>query len=422
MEVIGHLIGVFIRWLDRRSQKPLDRVVGDLEQLLVDPADYFRYQELSIGPWRRWGSGLSLALLLWFGLFVFMGLSALEVNPPDPVKHFLIAALLLSGPLCFWAAMHWLRGGSCVLDAAGARFVHRGVEVFCPWSLFSGPGQAIIHSHRGRNRMELPVAAEAVPLVEARRNDVAFAYGMTIKTRQLRFRSADEAILKDLYRVKPDELAWLLLHLGRSLGSSPALRQNASGRQAENEAVEETASSPPAVLGADGWMTVRLTRLVFPPRCCACGAATTERQTFRAFTPLLRLGRFLNLEGSEHFCLDIPVCPTCRREARRRYRRTFAKTFLIVEGIAAGGGFLIGSLIALLAGDPKLFPFLPLVLAFSAGFLGLVFAGFIGNWAGRKASAPVKVERYLPDKGTVALRFRRSAYTELMLQSIAPLG
>jgi hypothetical protein len=44
-----HLLDLIL-WLDRLSQKPLRQAVHDLDKLLADPANYFRYQEITIRP------------------------------------------------------------------------------------------------------------------------------------------------------------------------------------------------------------------------------------------------------------------------------------------------------------------------------------------------------------------------------------
>src|SRR5262249_14703204 len=135
-------------------------------------------------------------------------------------------------------------------------------------------------------------------------------------------------------------------------------------------------------------------------------------KAFRAFTPFLRLGPFLNIEGAEHLWIHVPVCKACQSDTSKRYQKAFWRTFLIVLGIGAGGGFLVGTLIPLLDGDPKLFTILPVFCSFSAGLVSLFFAWSLGKRAAGKASAPVQLQRYLPEKGTVALRFRRSEYAE----------
>src|SRR5207244_389 len=190
---------------------------------------------------------------------------------------------------------------------------------------------------------------------------------------------------------------------------------------AENSAVEEMASAPPATRETDGWITVSLTRLVFPPWCCNCGASTTGTKAFRAFTPFLRLGRFLNIEGAEHVWIHVPVCKACQGDTSRRYQKAFWRTFLMVLGIGAGGGFLVGTVITLLDGDAKLFPIVPIFVSFSAGLVSLLFAWFLGKRAAGKVSAPVQLQRYLPEKGTVDVRFRRSEYAEqILVQSRLP--
>jgi hypothetical protein len=323
--------------------------------------------------------------------------------------------------------MYWgARGGFCVLNAAGVRLIRGSIEVFCPWSLFSAPGQPFIHALPGRNRLELPVSAASVPLVEARRDDLAIAQGIAVKAHQLYFRSSREVILRNLYQVKPDDMAWLLLHLGHSLGLSgpapkdlPAQARHGNVEEyqfAENSALEDGEFSPPAIRDKDGWITVSVTRLVLPRWCCHCGTPTTSTQAFRAFTPLLRLGRFSIMEGAEHVYIQIPVCKACQSDLKRRYRKTYWKTFLTVLGVGAGGGFLVGTLIALVNGDPRLFPTAPIFLSFAGCFVSLFFAWFLSRWAAGRVSAPVELQRYLPEKGTVALRFRRPEYAEQILQ------
>src|SRR5262249_23017383 len=168
--------------------------------------------------------------------------------------------------------------------------------------------------------------------------------GMAVKTRQIHFRSPQEVIFRNLYRVKPDELSCLLLQLGRSLALSSSARKELSAQTqsqgdfqthqpAENSAVEAMASSPPATSETDGWISASLTHLVFPHWCCNCGAATTSTKAFRAFTPLLRLGRFLNIEGAEHLWIRVPMCKACHGDTSKRYQKAFWRTFLMVLGI-----------------------------------------------------------------------------------------
>jgi hypothetical protein len=336
--------------------------------------------------------------------------------------------LMVLLPACLVLGMYWLRGGSCILDSAGVRLIYGGVEVSCPWSLFVALGQPVIHPPYSRNRFELPVAAAAAPRVEACRNDLVIAQGLAVKTRQLRFRSAHEVILRNLYRVKADELSWLLLHLGRSQALSsftlkelPAQTYSQGNFQtqqpAENLAAKDLVSSPPTTRKTDGWITVSLTRQAFPPWCCNCGASTTCTKAVRAFTPLLRLGPFLNIEGAQHVWLPIPMCQACQGDTSRQYRKAFERTFLMVLAIGAGGGFLLGELITLLGGNPKLFPLLPVFLSLSAGLVSLFFAWLLGKRAAGKVAAPVQLQRYLPEKGTVDVRFRRCEYAEQILHA-----
>jgi hypothetical protein len=426
------LIYQLILGLDRLTQKPLRQVFSDLDHLLTDPADFFHYQEVTIGPWRRWGSGASVSFLFWLGLTALTGVLLNLAGPNlggggEPLRVAIMAILL--PPVCLWLGMSCVRGGSCVLNVAGVRFVRGSVHVFCPWSLFAAPGQPIIHPIHGRNRSELPVMAAAVPLVQARRHELILAEGIAVKTGQLRFRSPQEVLLKNLYRVKPDELAWLLLQLGRSLGGSASALQKlpAEGSEqysastyppADEGAVGPHAEASAAVSDTDGWITVSLTQLAFPNRCCECGAPTASKQAFKGYSPLLRLGRFLNLEGAEHVWVHVPICKDCQTSTRIQRRRTFWRTFLRVLGIGIGLGFLVGTLLALVGGDPRLSPALPIGFSLIAGLISLLIAWFRAKWAAGKGGTPVQVQRYLPQKGTVSLRFRRPEYAEQLLQAM----
>jgi hypothetical protein len=104
--------------------------------------------------------------------------------------------------------------------------------VFCPWALFDTPGRPVpmivvqrppdvlavlpVQSQRCVS-VALPLCPQAVSLVEARRADLVVAQGARAGTWQLKFRSAHEAELRG-FAVSADELAGLLLHLGRALG------------------------------------------------------------------------------------------------------------------------------------------------------------------------------------------------------------
>ena len=58
----------FLLWIDRRSLKPLKKVVSNLEELRARPAPVLVEGEITIGPYRRWGTGTALGLALAVGI------------------------------------------------------------------------------------------------------------------------------------------------------------------------------------------------------------------------------------------------------------------------------------------------------------------------------------------------------------------
>jgi hypothetical protein len=250
--------------------------------------------------------------------------------------------------------------------------------------------------------MLVPIAPAAIPFVEQRNPDVVQATGERINTRQLKFRSGTEAVLRPLYEVNLAELGGLLLRLGRELGT--ALPEGSSG--IVEGPVREVVVPLPEPPDRNGWMTVRLTRLVFPPFCCDCGAATDQVQEFQGHATLLRLGRFFNMESGEFARFLVPVCRDCQKENSARMRAA------VFKGIAIGLAvpLLVAVVLAVVAKELNvLWVFIPL------GFIGGLIGMGVGRAAGKTQSQPVKLERYSSSKGTIAIRFRWRAYGERLL-------
>ena len=117
---------------------------------------------------------------------------------------------------------------------------------FAPWSLFSAPGQPVVQPLHVHNRMQLPIAAAAIPYVELRQHGYAVAHGLDVKARQFQLRSAGEAWVKNLYEVEPADLAELLLLLGRRLGSSgrggprPSVEHRPPARESDSTASSQS--------------------------------------------------------------------------------------------------------------------------------------------------------------------------------------
>src|SRR5262245_56574300 len=55
-----------------------------------------------------------------------------------------------------------------------------------------------------------------------------------------------------------------------------------AGTRGAHDSEETRAMSEPVVVpDKDGWITLNVSRLVFPPWCCDCGAPTLTKQPFR---------------------------------------------------------------------------------------------------------------------------------------------
>jgi hypothetical protein len=165
--------------------------------------------------------------------------------------------------------------------------------------------------------------------------------------------------------------------------------------------------SPVAKPDAEGWITLPVTDLLFPPWCCDCGAPTLCRQPFRT-----------HHTTGVAFIL-IPVCETCQQEFRRKYRRAFWRPLAMVLVVIALAGFAVGTIPALTGRDPKSFPILPILCS-----LGLVLLSLPGAWiaihrrALRAVPPPVQLRRYIRNR-EVSFRFRRPEYTADFLSYLA---
>ena len=218
------LFAELVIWIDRLFEKSLQRVLPDLERLRADPAAVLDEGPLTIGPARRYGTGVALGLLasgpgLLIALLVFVALVDPPQGPPNrsPAIQATLGALLVGVPLgSIWLVLRWLRGGHLVLHRQGVELRYRRWTVFCPWELFDRDG---LPEQQRRDRLRLPIAPAAVPYVVATRRDgYCLPEGQLIRTRQFRLCSPNEAVLIALYEVRLAEIGPLLLHLGRILG------------------------------------------------------------------------------------------------------------------------------------------------------------------------------------------------------------
>jgi hypothetical protein len=400
---VEHFVVVLIwemcRWIDRRFVRSLKQAIPALDELLADPRGTLAGRDFTIGPARRYVTGLILGLLaglLADGLVIvaFVVLTDLNAAPGQNTLRALLIALIATPILCLWIVYYLLRGGRMILTGWGVELHYGATVVRCPWALFDAPGQPFLI----KERVFLPVALAARPFVEIHRNGIL---QQTAKgnTHQLRFKSTGEAVLAPLYEVEILELGGFLLALGRALHAPlPDFSPVASPESEQNEPIGQ----PSATVEKDGWIMVRLTRLQFPPFCCNCGSATQDMQEFRGFSQLFRIGRGIRVDGTEHARLAVPVCGACRRESREA--RQWAVRRVVVIGLA--NTVVIGLVILLWLRSP---------IAIACFLFPLAVLGIGLGVASRKTLPPVELERYSPTQGTIAIRFRWRDYGERLV-------
>jgi hypothetical protein len=371
----------------------LRRYLGDLDDLLGDPRAYLEAGPLPIGPRRMYGLAAlfavpGAALLIWCAL----------AGPPDGERLSLGVGLLVGASVWFgWSLM--MRGHELVLSADGVEVRYRGTTVWAPWALFNADGAAFApEDDSPRAGLTLPVAAEAIPFVELHRHDFVVAYGSAVRGPQWRFTGSGEVVLPARYAVAARDLGELLLLLGRRLG-----RELPPGTPPPDASAPQALEGP--ALDPSGWLTVSLTRLTFPPRCCDCNAETGDVLS----CPVAPRGDYLLgvLSGRvRELDVPVPVCANCQERMRRR------------QGRAGLVGMAVGALAAGLLTLPLS------LLAFPLGLLALSTGGLAGFLAGTRLGRerPVALRGYSPADGTLALRFRNPEYTQAVLDASRARG
>jgi hypothetical protein len=403
-------------------QQSLQQAIPDLDRFLADPAETLARGDITIGPERNYLWPTLLTLLLVIPLWI-LAVVTIIAGLPAPGLGLLIWALVATAPLViasFLLLAKWFRGGPCVLSKTGVAFKLRRKTVFCPWALFDTPGRPVpltmtqrppdvlavlpLQSQRCVSAL-LPISPKAVSLVEARKDDVVVGQGTEASTWQFKFASAHEAEVRG-FVVVADELGGLLLHLGRALGPGTRSQESETG----------SGASLAVTMDEKGWLTVSISRITFPPVCCDCGVATASTQAFRGYMPFLhQLAR-----GQVDLTLPIPVCGACQIAGKRRFRKAFWKAYLMVFVIGVIGGFSTGGIIAIAIG--KFFLAGGFIGLFLGGLVSLFIGWFVGRGAAQKVALPVQLEHFLPNKGTVAIRFRRPEYAEQVLAASGGRG
>jgi hypothetical protein len=247
----------------------------------------------------------------------------------------------------------------------------------------------------------LPVARDAIPFVELRRDGLVAAYGAQVDGRQWHFTRFGEVVLPARYEIVAGDLGTLLLTLGRRLGRE--LPKGTPTPEALPAAVSD-ASPDPA-----GWITLPLTRLTFPARCCDCDITTSETIRCRVAAPGDWLLGQITMNNRQ-VELNVPWCGTCQSRARDRQSRGAIGGLII--GAVLGCGIAIPLLLAREIINPPTFVVLMLVALAGGGLIGFL----TGTLAAR--DVPVRLRRYSPSHGTMSLRFRNPAYAARLLEAI----
>ncbi len=302
-----------------------------------------------------------------------------------------------------WSLM--LRGHSLVLHPEGVEVRYRDTTVWCPWAVFNVDGHAFVpDADSPRVGLTLPVASEAIPFVELRRDDSPIASGAQVKGRQWQFIASDSVVLPARYEVMAGELGELLLTLGRRLG-----RQLPKGSPPPQADDAPKLDDLPAHPDAGGWITVHLTRLSFPPSCCDCGDRTSRTMSFSVQT---RGDTIMDIfvGGNNLLEVPVPVCEACQQSIRDRQHRGGMVGMRTGAVLACGAATLLA--LSEGWGDGS--------LLFVVGVGALAVGGIAGFILGTLLSKrlPAELHGYSPSRGTLALRFRHPEYAARVLAAM----
>jgi hypothetical protein len=378
--------------------QPLLRFIPDLDVLLQDPDTYLRQRPVVVGPRRMYGLACLFALP---GLAILGSCAFIDGEFGERIA--LGVGLLLGASIWLgWSLM--MRGHSLVLSHEGVEVRYLDSTVWCPWSLFNVQGEPFVpDSDSPRTGLALPVAPEVIPFVELRHHETVVAQGVQVEGKQWRFTSSNEVILPARYEVAPFELGQLILKLGRRLGQE--LPRGRPPTEAHGlQQLDEIPSAPEP----GGWITVPLSQLHFPPRCCSCGSSTSVLMPIRIEGSTDVFLRGLARPGPAAD-LSIPLCETCQEDHVHRVARGGSL------GMSLGG--LAGLLVVL---GIAYFYREVIAILFIAGLLALAIGGLVGYLLGSALGnrLPVQIRHYNPSQGTLSLRFRDPDYAHLVLDTL----
>ncbi len=216
--------------IDRFFQRRLRSAVPDHDELWNESETLLERQDVVIGPMRCYAQAVVLGLLCGFALscgWVFYRIDKPMVGDAARIDRVLLLGAVFVVPLLgigfFW---HWLRGGVMVLRRHGVVLRYRNQRVYCDWSVFH---TSLAANQKKGNRWYMPINTSAVyGVIQSRLNSV-IACGREVRTYPLYFRSDGHMVMRDVYAVRFADLAALLLHLGRRLGTKTPARMLEAG-------------------------------------------------------------------------------------------------------------------------------------------------------------------------------------------------
>jgi len=209
----------FIFGLERLFKQAVRRAIPELDELRARPAEVLAKNEICIGPSRRYVIGPLVGLLVgtMFSL-VLLGWRIEQVGEgPIPVEEKRLRLVLYIAPVVFASALFicFLRGGELTMAREGVSFRLRRVMVFCPWPVFGSAGDV---ATSGPLAVFIPVPREAIELLQEEVDGDLVAHGKRVNAKQLRpTRNRCGLVIRDLYAVRVDQVARLLIEIGSKL-------------------------------------------------------------------------------------------------------------------------------------------------------------------------------------------------------------
>jgi hypothetical protein len=362
----------------------LDRVLPDLDDLLVDPQRYLREAPLVIGPRRMYGLACLFAIP---GLALLI--SCVVQNVADGERIAMGVGLLIGASI--WAGWSLLMSGhELVLYHDHVEFIHQGVIIRAPWALFYVQGRPFVpDSDSPFAGLTLPIDPSAIGWVEQLRpnsGEAVIASGKHVSGPQWQFNLPDEVVLPARYEVAAGDIGELLLLLGGKLGREKPLTPPPG---------EGPEDSPIVTVQSDGWMVIPLTRLQFPPCCARCCGPRDDTLT-TSITPREDWAFGFVARQMRTVPIRIPLCEPCKNYLAELQRRNSTLGMALGAVLGAAAGAITGGY----AGEGQ--SQVMLLGAFFGLFLGLLIGMVIGTTMFR--NLPVRFKRYIPSRGIVSVK------------------